>query len=393
MSEYQYYEFRAIDRRLTQDEMRALRALSSRAQITPTGFVNFYTFGSFKGNPDHMVDQYFDAFLYYANWGTRRLMFRLPRQLVEVEGAAAYCPGHSASLRATDDFVVLEFTSDTEPEDEVGEDEEEALASLIPVRAELLAGDLRPLYLGWLLAAQMGDVDDEEEEPPVPPGLGRLSGSQESFAEFLRIDPDLIAAAAERSDAGAASEPSREEWGEWIRGLPRDTKDALLLSVAEGGAPLSHLRGELLERFQRERGVSPSDGALAPRTVGELLAAAEKRAEERRRREAEQRAAARARQERQEAAARAAYLERLEGREDEIWERVEALIASKKQKEYDQAVPLLQDLRDLAARASADARFQARLQELRERHAAKVSMIARLDKAGLGAQPESAARR
>ncbi|MDH3316099.1 MAG: hypothetical protein OER43_10075 [Gammaproteobacteria bacterium] len=40
MSEYQYYEFQAIDRPLTQSQMRELRSVSTRATITPTRFVN-----------------------------------------------------------------------------------------------------------------------------------------------------------------------------------------------------------------------------------------------------------------------------------------------------------------------------------------------------------------
>ena len=36
MSEYQYYEFQAIDRRLSDKEMRELGSFSSRARITPT---------------------------------------------------------------------------------------------------------------------------------------------------------------------------------------------------------------------------------------------------------------------------------------------------------------------------------------------------------------------
>ncbi len=42
MSEYQYYEFRAIDHPLERKEMDELRALSSRAEITPTSFTNTY---------------------------------------------------------------------------------------------------------------------------------------------------------------------------------------------------------------------------------------------------------------------------------------------------------------------------------------------------------------
>jgi hypothetical protein len=42
MSEYQYYEFLAINRPLTADEMEKLRALSTRATITPVSFTNEY---------------------------------------------------------------------------------------------------------------------------------------------------------------------------------------------------------------------------------------------------------------------------------------------------------------------------------------------------------------
>ncbi len=34
MSKYQYYEFRALDRRLTAEQQRRLRSLSSRAEIS-----------------------------------------------------------------------------------------------------------------------------------------------------------------------------------------------------------------------------------------------------------------------------------------------------------------------------------------------------------------------
>jgi hypothetical protein len=66
------------------------------------------------------------------------------------------------------------------------------LSSLISVRSELARGDLRALYLGWLLCVQNGDLDDDEIEPPVPAGLGQLSASLSSFAEFLQIGADLM---------------------------------------------------------------------------------------------------------------------------------------------------------------------------------------------------------
>ncbi len=61
MSEYQYYEFLAIDRPLTKEQMAELRALSSRATITSTRFQNAYNWGDFRGNPEVLMEKYFDA--------------------------------------------------------------------------------------------------------------------------------------------------------------------------------------------------------------------------------------------------------------------------------------------------------------------------------------------
>ena len=55
MSEYQYYEFQAIDEPLDQKAMAELRAMSSRARITPTSFVNTYNWGNFRGDPYHLM--------------------------------------------------------------------------------------------------------------------------------------------------------------------------------------------------------------------------------------------------------------------------------------------------------------------------------------------------
>ena len=58
MSEYQYYEFVAIDKPLTPTQMAELRSRSSRASITPTIFVNDYQWGNLKGEPVDWMGQY-----------------------------------------------------------------------------------------------------------------------------------------------------------------------------------------------------------------------------------------------------------------------------------------------------------------------------------------------
>ena len=101
MSQYEYYEFQAVDRRLTERDMQELRACSSRAQITPTSFTNEYHWGDFKGSPDEMMRRYYDAHLYFANWGTHRIMLRLPRALLAPKIAEQYCVDDLVRTSAT----------------------------------------------------------------------------------------------------------------------------------------------------------------------------------------------------------------------------------------------------------------------------------------------------
>src|SRR5262245_32127268 len=170
MSEYQYYEFRAIDRPLDRKEMDELRALSTRAEITPTSFTNTYHWGNFKGDPRVLMDRYFDAFVYVANWGTHRLMLRIPRQFLDAGLVEEYCDGEVVSLTAGEDNLVLAFRSQDQDGDEWTEGEH-WMPSLVSIRDELMRGDLRALYLGWLASLWERDPDDEdgeddEREPP-----------------------------------------------------------------------------------------------------------------------------------------------------------------------------------------------------------------------------------
>ena len=66
--------------------MRELRSVSTRATITPTRFVNEYEWGDFKGNPAVWIEKYFDAFFYYANWGSRDFMRNRPPEAVLTAG-------------------------------------------------------------------------------------------------------------------------------------------------------------------------------------------------------------------------------------------------------------------------------------------------------------------
>ncbi|QEH38400.1 hypothetical protein OJF2_70010 [Aquisphaera giovannonii] len=392
MSEYQYYEFRAIDRPLGQDEMDELRRLSSRAQITATSFTNTYNYGDFRGKPSEVLERYFDAFVHVANWGTHQVAFRIPKGLFDLDAAEVYGFDEGEfylSISEGEEHAAIDFLSQEEGGD-WEEGGERWMSSLLPIRDDLMRGDLRALYIGWLASiSYRGPEEDEAEdelEPPVPPGLAKLTGPLKTLAEFLRIDGDLIEVAAAGSTGEAVTPPSRADMARWIRSLPIAEKDDYLAQLLAGDGEM-RIRAELARRFREataprsKKGHAPKTGR---RTVRELLVARDALASEKARKKAEKDVRERARLDRERAEARARHLDELAKREPAAWKQVEELIAASKPKEYDEAVQLLVDLRDLAARSGRTDEALARIREIRERNTRRSSLMKKFDGRKLG---------
>ncbi|MDJ0892932.1 MAG: hypothetical protein QNK18_17295 [Gammaproteobacteria bacterium] len=380
MSEYQYYQFQAVDISLSDKQMADLRRLSSRAQITPNSFVNVYHYGDFRGDPVKLVEKYFDGFLYLANWGTRWFMLRVPKKLLDSTMATSYSAGNCLSRHQHGDHLVLSFRSDDEGDYEWAEGEG-WLTSLMPIRAALMRGDHRALYLGWLLGAQEQEIGDDAVEPAVPPGLGELDAPLMQLADFLRIDTELIAAAAEASPPAPETSLSRLEIASWISTLPGKEKDRLLADTIADEDP--HLLVDLQQRALSAARGNATRASGPPRTAADLIERARALGEARRKKEAAKRARQRAQQEREAAKRRKEYLECLRGKETTLWSKVSELIDSRQAKGYDEAVSLLRDLRDLAEMQEDAAAFWARMTGLHEEHARKTKLVERFRKAKL----------
>jgi predicted nucleic acid-binding Zn-ribbon protein len=379
MSEYQYYEFQTIDRRLTPAEMAKLRDVSTRARITPTSFVNEYEWGDFRGDVDAWMEQYFDAFLYFANWGSRVFKLRLSSKLLSIGAADMYCVGESASARERKGNTILAFEGDAEDDTE-WKDESDALAALIPIRAQLARGDLRALYIGWLLCVHRDEVDEDAQEPPVPAGLGELDGSLARLVDFLRVDPDLVNVAAAASAPLVVQALSRHEIRKWIAAQQSGDKHDYLERFIAGEEP--ELASELQRRIV-DRSSAAAVSRSQPRTAGALLHAAADAAEERRRAEAARANAERKRREQEAALARATYLEKLARKQPAVWTEIEQLIATKQPGSYDRAVSLLVDLRDIAAARGEESTFLRHIHTLEMKHARKPSLLAKMQRAGI----------
>jgi hypothetical protein len=380
VSEYQYYDFRAIDRALTRADIAELRSISTRAAITSTSFTNHYEWGDLKADPLKLLGKYFDVFLYVANWGTRELYFRLPHELADYKALRAMLPGEAAQVRKSENSVIVAFENQFEDDD--WDDGTGWMGSLMSLRSELLRGDIRCLYLGWLLCAQNEEFAEDELEPAVPAGLGELSAPLRSLIEFLGIDEDLVGVAATVS-APLNAGPDREELATWIERLPEKEKNNLLVAVLS--EPGEWRKNGLLRRFEQQnarRTLSAPD-TICRRTAGDLLKLVHARVEERTRLLDAKRAAEVARRKAEDEANRSRYLDQLAKREEATWNQIAAHIQKQQPNEYDKAITLLIDLRDLAVRQGQVTAFQSAVGKLRQEHAAKESLQRRLTKAKL----------
>lgn len=376
MSEYQYYEFLALDRPLDEDEVSRVRALSTRADITATRFVNEYHWGEFKGDTTKLVEQFYDAHLYYANWGSRRLVLRLPAGSLTAKEATPYAMDDVLGVWTRSGHTLLDFSVSAEDGCEWEFETSYTLAAFVGLRAELAAGDQRPLYVAWLAGLTAWElVEDDEEnyarqvEPPVPAGLASLTGPQRALADFLGIDADLLMVAAEASRPAPADVVDRTALAAFLAGLPAADKDALLVEAALG--PASPGPG-LLARYRAAITVPGPRDETGRRTAAELLDAAYRRRTDRRQREQSTRA-------RVAAEAQEARLDKLVRNIEQAWREVDGLIAQKKASAYDAAVVLLGDLRALEGRTGGTAEFDRRVRELRAAHRGKPSLMQRFD--------------
>lgn len=375
MSEYQYYEFQAIDRPLSEADRAALRAISTRARITATSLTNSYEWGDFKGDPQELMARCFDLHLYLANWGARRLMMRLPRRLVD--GAALkvmLVPVEGADVRTAGNHLILDIwrnengdgdwgnTSDDDWDDGSG-----WLGALAPLRADLLGGDLRLVHMLWLMAVQDGTVPDEAEEPLR--SLGPLTGALRGFADFFGLDPDLVTAAAERDDI-PLPDPKEDPAGlrRFIEALTEPDRLRLLTRLFEGDPYVMYEARSLLRAAE----------TLPPRSAGALRArAADMRAtrlrEEARLKDAERRWLAEDAER-----TRRARLDAIERRGESVWSEIESEIARRNAPGYDRAAQLLHDLAVIAAEKGTTEAFGKRVTDIFERHARKQKFLERL---------------
>lgn len=395
MSEYQYYEFAAVDCPLTPQQQAELRGRSSRATITPGSFINEYHWGDLKGDPLDWMRRYFDAHVYSANWGRCRFLLRLPAESVDrgmldacvqppVEGGSSpYCETFEASFIDGHCLLDWSFNDDSgEYERFWSQDDGPGwMSRLLPLRDELLRGDTRPLYLGWLARVCGEQLGDDDLEPPLPAGLAMLTPAQQALAEFLELDPDWLSAAAAASpEETRLAEP---EYEAWLAEQPEQSLRSSVRLLLEG-------RGQEAERktrmafFAWQANRRPDSPQVARRRVANIAVGVATARELRLERERQASAAAEAKRQ----AERVARLVALATDPQRVWREIDVLLKRGSGTGYDQALRLTQELAEALRHTDRESEFRSGLAKILETHGKRPAWVARLEKAGLQWMPK-----
>jgi hypothetical protein len=386
MSYYEYYEFLAIDRPLSDEARTEFSRLSSRAKVTSRSASYVYNYGSFPGQPDDLLQQHCDFFYYMASWGIR-LCMKVPDGTVDLQTLAVYQgqDGGIAGREAGPGFVVTFATGEEHylPEWLEGEGMADTLA---PLREEFVRGDNRFLYLGWLYSVhhwfgedyELGDPEDQASllescEPPVPAGMNGLSAAQQALVALVGIDGFLVAAAAE-----ASSELRRSDeallFG-LIPDLSEKERNGFLVEVASGDRSVEvRLRRRLEELLGKTHGQEEAT-RWPRRTVRTLLT----RAQQLRGEEAERKRQNAERERKEAAAQRRQRIIGLAPAAPRLWQKLQDLVEEKTGSAYDEAMEVLLDLRDIASYQRTEEEFSRQVEELAGRFRKRSALVRRLN--------------
>lgn len=273
MSEHQYVAFLAVDRPVSPQNLAYMREQSTRAEITEWRFNNEYHYGDFRGDAAEMLRRGYDVHLHYANFGIRKLMFRLPGGLP--------CDKRTFANFAIDDCIAWERDKrgpggilTIQPIAEAGYEDVPRLEKLIdrlaPLRELLIAGDLRPLFLAWLACC----YEEDAKVPPVPAGLGKLTRPLQALADFYELPAALIRRAARGAPPAPLEADQSVVVQKWIS---RQDKASLQKVVAQLlSTDPAAAKSAIMTEIRTSQGREPWPTIPSTATFGALREAAEK---------------------------------------------------------------------------------------------------------------------
>jgi hypothetical protein len=260
MSEFQFYDFRRIDKALTSEEVKMVKGLSSHIDVSSRRAVVSYSYGSFKHDEEIIVAQFFDALLYQTNWGQKKLVFRFPQDSIDYQKLGEYdidmgnITGYTTEIRVwkSNGYVLLNIEYCDDNYEDWVEENDNTLDAMLGLRAEMMNGDFSCLFAFWLKLLSMKEDDDEDEEdnyqlPSLPYGLAKPSASLQEFINFYEIDGRAVKAAGSFLNPSKSVEP---DFASAIENMKETDKNDWLMRV---------IKGEVLLDVKLKKELSGSD--------------------------------------------------------------------------------------------------------------------------------------
>jgi hypothetical protein len=388
MSEFQQYQFRKLDAPLTAEEKKEVSTWSSRTMPSSHSATFIYHYGDFPKNEHHVVEKYFDVMLYVTNWGTRRLLYRLPKDLLDVKAVKAYMyqdDYNSIELIKKDTCYLLDITISEEGGDDGWMDDNEYdLGDFVRLRDDIVGGDYRGLYLLCLnfkyrATANEYDGEDEEDEyldedeaesftlPDVPPNMQKLLPVHRALADFFEMDVDLYTVAQTLGENVASITPDYEKL---LAKLSDKQKNDFLKRLLTNESQLDIKLKKQLESFlpaQQQKKAERSSPTI--QTLQKMVADVYK-----------------TRCERLESDKKTAHIQKMQKlapQKEKLWKEVKAELEIKKGNAYDRATRLLVDLKELADYENDLELFEIKLANILAQYGKSVAIRSRFQQARL----------
>jgi hypothetical protein len=291
--------------------------------------------------------------------------------------------GSAFSIHESGQYWLLDWSyADEDGYDERFQSDEDGpgwMARLAPLRDEMLRGDRRPLYLGWLAALCSEELDDDDLEPPLPPGLQTLTAAQQALVEFLQLDPYLLAVAQSASEEDADSDLYAAMLEEWMHDLSPDQMRNTVRLIMTGAAHQAERVMHAQYASWRQQRRPARRGAGERRTVAQNSAGrplAEQIRIERERVEQEEKHA-------HQQAERARELADVADRAKQVWQEIDVCLRAGSGAAYERAQRAVLELHEALKAGGKAPEFQRGLVKLLSTHGHRRAWIERLQRVGL----------
>jgi len=378
MSEFQYYEFYSIDKELTKRERNEVDKLSSRFSPTSRSVVYTYSYSDFKHDEKKVLLKYFDFFMYWSNWGIKRIMYKIPEELVNFQDILQY--NCSVDGEYTDTgiqvykkakFVIIDIKFSDEEGGYWIEEDNRWSSDLMGIRQDLLNGDYRSLFIMWLHAKKMEfeleEIDEtlEISRQLIPPNLKSLNSNLNCLIDFFEVDIDWVCGASKYSENSSAK---GKNYLEIVEKLTLEKKDEYIMRLLKGE---SNLNLKLKKEIDNSIEIS-TKSSVDKITLKQLLTSIKEQEGKRIRLKNEKLEKKRLQK-----------IKEIEKNRNTILKEIDYHILKGTGKSYDEAIHRILDLRELAIHQKKENEFMKWIAELKKELSPKRVMLKRIEKEGM----------